>query len=94
MIAIILSTTGCAQLCARYQKAPEYVYIQQPIPAPPVVERPHLKILEITASTSDGDVVVFYRTAVEQLINYAKQLENVVRKYDELSKDTKEAPQQ
>lgn len=93
MVVVTLSTSGCAQLCARYQKAPEYVYIQQPIPAPPVVERPHLKTLEITATTSDGDVVVFYRTAVEQLMNYAKQLEDVVRKYDDLSKDSKEAPQ-
>lgn len=91
-LASLLTLSGCASICAKYQtqKPPVYVYVQQPIPAPPVVERPALKILEINASSSDGDVVVYYRTDLQQLLNYSLQLEDIVKKYRDLSNKPEE----
>ncbi len=96
LLSIFLSATffmtGCSTICAKYttQKPLEYVYVQEPIPAPPVVNRPALKVFEITATSSDGDVAVYYRTDLEQLKNYAYQLEQIVAKYRELSNKKEE----
>ena len=62
-------------------------YVSVPIPTPPEVARPTLKLYEINEHTPDNDVVKYYRISVEQLINYSTSLEMIVNKYKELSKN-------
>lgn len=63
------------------------VYI---IPAPPKVERPTLatSLLTPEQKLSLGELVKAYVVETEQLSAYASLLEDVIKKYEELSKRT------
>lgn len=81
----IATFTGCSVLCPKQPPT----YAVTPIPAPPVLARPSLKINEIVQDTPDGVVVQYWRATVEQLISYSKQLEDIVESYRQMSKENK-----
>ena len=78
-VVCVLATSimGCSVLCG--ERTP--IYVVTPIPEPPVVERPQLKIYEITPESSEGQVVMYWRATVQQLIDYSKQLEDIINGY-------------
>lgn len=73
--------TGCSVICPK--QPPEYLIT--PLPAPPVIVRPALKVWEIRQGASEGEIVMAWRASVEQLIGYAKELERVVEGYRKMA---------
>lgn len=76
---------GCSVVCPRQPPT----YVVAPIPAPPAITRPQLKIYEITPESSEGQVVMYWRITTQQLINYSKQLEDIVESYRQMSQENK-----
>ena len=79
------SIMGCSQLC---HKQPP-IYLVAPVPEPPAIPRPQLKIYEITKESSEGQVAMYWRITTQQLINYSKQLEDIVESYRQMSQENK-----
>jgi len=62
-----------------------HTQILKPVP-PPIVLRPDLATSSISNNTPNDEVVKAYRITIEQLIDYAKQLEMIIDQYREQSK--------
>lgn len=84
----IITFILCFLLASCAWMKPKTVYITSPIPEPPAISRPVLLTNNITPSTTDGDVVKFYRATIVQLLDYSSQLEAVVDKYRVISKNS------
>jgi len=56
-------------------------------PAPPVVPRPDLPHLSLSAADQkvDGKVVLAYAASIEALIGYSEQLEQIIANYNDIN---------
>lgn len=94
IITIILSS------CSIFGKQPvrtETQNVNKPIlycPAPVTPDQPNLAIYTISESDSDGMVVKKYKATVQQLRDYADQLEKQLQKYDQTSDAYKQLREQ
>lgn len=71
--------------CAPLRKETEVQDVNKPIlycPAPDKVERPELAIHTISQDDSQGVVVKKYKATVKQLLDYSRQLESQLQKYN------------
>lgn len=76
LMAIALLVAGCSTL-------PPVVEVPVPVPCspPPATVRPKLALAHITPATPDNEVIRAYRTALEQMYGYAKELEILLGGY-------------
>lgn len=81
-IALALSLSACE---VNPKKLPDSVVVEVPVfeapPAPVKVEQPYLPIEDITAESSDEDVVKAYAKSILILKTYAAQLEESLKPY-------------
>lgn len=86
-IGSLLFLTACGSLPTKT----EIQYVDRPIlfcPAPPVTERPILLIDQLTDEDKKdpGKVAQIYKAAIKQLTNHVEELELIIDRYDETSK--------
>lgn len=91
MIISIILISGCAT-----QQTVEFVEVAKPIltcPPPPGLERPDLALSTIQPgnTSTPGEVVKRYKATIIQLQKYAEELEIIVERYEEVSKNYAEA---
>ncbi len=94
-ILLISILTGCASTCEPRIEYKEKVVPVYKIPTPPKVDRIPLETDFLTEEQKQslGDLAKAYHVDVVILLQYAKQLEEIIKKYDELSKkDTNITP--
>jgi hypothetical protein len=95
---VILDVTACSSLPApaphiEYQTVVKPVYY---VPAPPHVDRPALDINNLTdAQKNDiGQLAAAYKITIKELEDYSIELETIIAKYAELSKNNQIIPTQ
>lgn len=91
ILLFALFVVGCGSNPVK--KETEVQQVNKPIlycPAPQNIERPQLATETIKAEDSSGEIAKKYKAAVRQLLDYSKQLESQLNRYDQ----TNEAYQQ
>lgn len=83
----VLLLTACGSMPVKT----EIQYVDRPIlicPAPPHTERPILLIDSLTEEDKKdpGNVVQTYKATIKQLTNHVEELEIIIDRYDETSK--------
>lgn len=59
------------------------------LPQQQAIQRPTLAVETLRGNASEGEVAIAWKTTVDQLINYSKQLEIVVDGYNKMTKENK-----
>jgi len=84
---VLLGLGGCASI-PQVKCSVQTVLVPTmiPVPSPPVISTPNLPITALSKSSTDGDVALAYEASIVQLQGLVKQYQEVLAKYDELSK--------